>query len=127
MAHLAERRGGRPPQTVSDEVLEALLDHLRNGLARADACALVGLPRVGLYPLLQRDPAFALRVEQAEAEAAKVALDVIWEAVKGGDVRMASWWLAHRRAPTWGDVHPDADRTFDTPRAARDRELFDSL
>jgi hypothetical protein len=47
--------------------------------------------------------------------------------VKVGDVKMASWWLAHRRASTWGDEHPDADRDFDTPQAVRSRELFDSL
>ena len=96
------------PKRISRESYEVLLRALRFGHSRECACAIAGIARSSFYNRLRADERFRERVEEAEALAVSVAETVLLESVRGGDVKVAAWWLERRCRKVYGrDAQPE--------------------
>ncbi len=84
------------PKRISRVSYETLLRALRYGHTREAACAIAGISRATFYNRLRADEQFKARVEDAEALAVSAAETCILEAIRGGDTKVAMWWLERR-------------------------------
>ena len=100
------------PTTLTEAKTRAVCEVLRNGNTMSVAAAAVGVCKKTLYnwiaqgkkkgaSKLHKD--FALKVELARSFAAKMPENVIYEAVRNGDVKAAFQWLRIHRTDEWGD------------------------
>jgi transposase len=86
---------GRQSRYTTERV-ERFLNGIRKGATQQAAAAAAGIGRRTIYTWLQRHPAFAHALEQAEADVELRMVSIIVEAAKI-DARHAEWWLERRR------------------------------
>ena len=81
--------------------LAAVLEGLRTGLTRSQACDVLGLGRTTFYQAMEDDPEFAALVLQAEAEAVQHWTTCIYNAAPR-HWQAAAWMLERRFPETYG-------------------------
>lgn len=86
----------------TDARIAAILESLRLGCSRRVAAASAGISDDTLRRWALRSPDLQAQIEQAEAEAAIVAVRSIRRAADLGEWRAACWWLERRRPGDWG-------------------------
>jgi hypothetical protein len=100
--------------------MNILLEALRSGAYREDACAAAGISyqtflnweRKGAEQTKGQYVEFFDALKGAEAEAMVQNAEIITTAARSGDWRAAAWFLQHRRPDQWSDI---AKRRQDGP------------
>jgi len=100
--------------------MNILLETLRSGAYREDACAAAGISyqtflnweRKGAEQTKGQYVEFFDALKGAEAEAMVQNAEIITTAARSGDWRAAAWFLQHRRPDQWSDI---AKRRQDGP------------
>lgn len=95
-------RGRKTKRTP--EVEKRIVDALRVGASRKDACDAAGVGERTFYEWLEDFPQFSQAVTHAEGACASLMAATIYEAARGQkDWRAAESWLKRRRREEWGD------------------------
>jgi hypothetical protein len=98
--------------------MEKLIEALRSGGYRIDACRAAGIHYNTLLAWEKRGESegsgeyleFLDALRRAEAEAVITNIDVITKAAQDGDWRAAAWFLEHKYPDKWARVEKRADQ-----------------
>ena len=114
-------RSGRVTRCTPELPLR-LVDALKAGYTRRNACALVGISHQTLYNWLDRGAEgeqpfadFRMSILSGEAKAASEAVDEIRKAGRDGDWRASAWFLARRFPEAWSERHQVTHEGGETP------------
>ena len=108
---------GRPSK-LTESRMEKLIEALRSGGYRIDACRAAGIHYNTLLAWEKRGESegsgeyleFLDALRRAEAEAVITNIDVITKAAQDGDWRAAAWFLEHKYPDKWARVEKRADQ-----------------
>ena len=116
---------GRPSK-LTESRMEKLIEALRSGNYRIDACRAAGIHYNTLLAWEKKGESqqsgeyvdFLEALRRAEAEAVVSSVEVITIAAQGGDWRAAAWFLEHKYPNNWArldkraveDIIPDTNR-----------------
>ncbi len=84
------------PSVVTPEVVSILADCLRQGMSVREACAQSVISHEAYYYKLRSDQEFADKMYTAQQQTTIKAKQLLSQAIQGGDVAIAKWWLEHR-------------------------------
>jgi hypothetical protein len=98
--------------------MEKLIEALRSGAYRIDACRAAGIHYNTLLAWEKKGESeksgefleFLEALRMAEAEAVITNIDVITRAAQDGDWRAAAWFLEHKYPDKWARVEKRADQ-----------------
>src|SRR4051812_37851280 len=76
---------------------EQFLEHMRNGMRRGAAAAVLKLDRIAVQDFIGNDPEYEKRVLDAEGEATEHVEEALYQAAVSGNVAAARIWLDQRR------------------------------
>jgi len=107
---------GRPSK-LTESRMEKLIEALRSGNYRIDACRAAGIHYNTLLAWEKKGESessgeyveFLDALWRAEAEAVIKNVDVITKAAQDGDWRAAAWFLEHKYPDKWARVEKRAD------------------
>lgn len=107
---------GRPSK-LTESRMEKLIEALRAGAYRIDACRVAGIHYNTLLAWEKKGEAqekgefleFLDALRKAEAEAVITNIEVVTNAAQDGDWRAAAWFLEHKYPDRWARVEKRAD------------------
>jgi hypothetical protein len=113
-------RTGRPSK-LTESTMEKLIEALRSGAYRIDACRAAGIHYNTLLAWERKGEAqkkgefseFLDALRRAEAEATVTNVGVITRAAQNGDWRAAAWFLEHKYPDRWARLDKRADQDQD--------------
>jgi hypothetical protein len=108
---------GRPSK-LTESRMEKLIEALRSGAYRIDACRAVGIHYNTLLGWEKKGESensgeyieFLDALRKAEAEAVITNVEVVTKAAQQGDWRAAAWFLEHKYPDKWARVEKRADQ-----------------
>lgn len=86
---------GRPP-AIKEDTVRKLEASLGSGFSVTTACYFAGVSRSTYYEYLAMDKDFSDRMRLAEEWCTFRARQVILQAIDGGDIKAAQWWLERK-------------------------------
>jgi hypothetical protein len=106
------------PSKLTESRMEKLIEALRAGAYRIDACRAAGIDYNTLLAWEKKGEAqekgefseFLDALRKAEAEAVITNVGVITRAAQDGDWRAAAWFLEHKYPDKWARVEKRADQ-----------------
>ena len=113
---ISKAKTGRPSK-LTESRMEKLIEALRAGAYRIDACRAAGIHYNTLLAWEKKGEAqekgefseFLDALRKAEAEAVITNVGVITRAAQDGDWRAAAWFLEHKYPDKWARVEKRAD------------------
>jgi len=90
----------------------AYLEHLAQGMSRAEAAEAVGVSRRTAQRAATAEPDFAAAIDDAEMAATGLVESALVLAAVSGNVVASRFWLCNRRPDRWRDeraIHSGAD------------------
>jgi hypothetical protein len=116
-AQTDKAKTGRPSK-LTESRMEKLIEALRAGAYRIDACRAAGIHYNTLLAWEKKGEAqekgefseFLEALRMAEAEAVITNIDVITRAAQDGDWRAAAWFLEHKYPDRWARLEKRADQ-----------------
>ncbi len=108
---------GRPSK-LTESRMEKLIEALRAGAYRIDACRVAGIHYNTLLAWEKKGEnessgeyvEFLDALRRAEAEAVIANVEVITKAAQGGDWRAAAWFLEHKYPDSWARLEKRVDQ-----------------
>lgn len=104
---MTNKKAGRPT-VITIEAVSKLVASFQNGMTVRDACWQSGISHEAYYNRLRNDEEFADTMARAQASCTLKARQVIIEAIQGGSVSTAKWWL-EKKAPDEFGRNPTQD------------------
>lgn len=86
---------GRPP-AIKEDTVRKLEASLASGYGVSAACHFSGISRSTYYEHLALDKDFSDKMRMAEEWCTFRARQVILQAIDGGDIKAAQWWLERK-------------------------------
>jgi hypothetical protein len=116
-AQTDKAKTGRPSK-LTESRMEKLIEALRAGAYRIDACRAAGIHYNTLLAWEKKGETqekgefseFLEALRMAEAEAVITNIDVITRAAQDGDWRAAAWFLEHKYPDRWARLEKRADQ-----------------
>lgn len=86
---------GRPP-AIKEDTVRKLEASLASGYSVSTACHFAGVSRSTYYEYLATNKDFSDKMRMAEEWCTFRARQIILQAIDGGDIKAAQWWLERK-------------------------------
>jgi hypothetical protein len=116
------------PTVMTDETVQKLEQALQDGFSVERACYLSGVGRSTFYDHSNGNPDFADKMYLAQEWATERAKQVTIQAIDGGNVKAAQWWLERKAHQEFGAklaVQPQPESDIFTKRTPD--EVYDLM
>ncbi|HSX52926.1 MAG TPA: hypothetical protein VLF90_00950 [Patescibacteria group bacterium] len=120
--------GGRPT-VIDKDVVQKLEQAFKDGLSVSEACFVSDIGRRTFYDHKATDEAFAHKMELAKTHVTLRAKKIVVQAINGGNLTAAKWYLERKARNEFG-LHPvdeDAEWSSQTEANAQDDSLMKIL